>query len=328
MAMKRSLVPSAKIRILVTGSRGKSSLVRLLLAGLWSQGINAKGRITGVIPRELSINKEREILRHAPGHVEEMRWWLKGLAPHTEAVVMENSAIHPQLQLLAGHWLCPTLTVWNNAREDHQEVWGYGENNAAMALLRGIPDEGALLLGSELSENTRVLWGLERRNGSVTFSKGTPGNYRNANASLAMEALDMLGLLNDSSSEAVRECPPDVADFRVFNIAGTDLACAFSANDLRSAQELLALLRWDVRKSALLYVDRKDRGARKRSFAPLINLPWRERCIVPANQSVDVLLKWAREHKRVFGCGNVVGAPLMLVQRLLGSGVSWTIPNM
>ncbi|MFA7621915.1 MAG: hypothetical protein WCY56_08760, partial [Aminobacteriaceae bacterium] len=44
---------SAPIRVLVTGSRGKSSVVRLLSAALASFGLEVRGRITGVVPREL-----------------------------------------------------------------------------------------------------------------------------------------------------------------------------------------------------------------------------------------------------------------------------------
>ena len=42
---------SIPIRVLVTGSRGKSSLVRLLHAGLASLGVRSWGRVTGVLPK-------------------------------------------------------------------------------------------------------------------------------------------------------------------------------------------------------------------------------------------------------------------------------------
>ena len=60
-------------RILVTGSRGKSSLVRLLCAGLEACGVSPWGRITGVLPRQIGPGGERLIERTAPAHVEEMR---------------------------------------------------------------------------------------------------------------------------------------------------------------------------------------------------------------------------------------------------------------
>ncbi|HPI98954.1 MAG TPA: hypothetical protein PLV56_09425, partial [Synergistales bacterium] len=64
------------LKILVTGSRGKSSLVRLIHSALLANGIKAYGRITGVIPRELTPCGEVQILRTNGGHVEEMKWWL------------------------------------------------------------------------------------------------------------------------------------------------------------------------------------------------------------------------------------------------------------
>ncbi len=45
--------PGSQRRILVTGSRGKSSVVRLLYAAMQAAGLQTYARITGVVPREL-----------------------------------------------------------------------------------------------------------------------------------------------------------------------------------------------------------------------------------------------------------------------------------
>ncbi|MCG8565277.1 MAG: hypothetical protein MI747_09370, partial [Desulfobacterales bacterium] len=100
---------TATAKILVTGSRGKSSVVRLIHAALVACGVKAHGRITGVVPRQLGPEGSRIIVRTAGAHVGEMKWWLKQLPRDTEAVVLENSAIAPDLQPLAGRWLKPDL---------------------------------------------------------------------------------------------------------------------------------------------------------------------------------------------------------------------------
>ena len=121
----------APLRVLVTGSRGKSSVVRLLHAGLNATGIPTWSRITGTDPRQLEPDGERSIERAAGAHVEEMRWWLGKLPADTQAVVLENSAIAPELQHLAGAWLQPQITVLTNTLPDHQEAWGATATDAA-----------------------------------------------------------------------------------------------------------------------------------------------------------------------------------------------------
>ena len=58
-------------KILVTGSRGKSSIVRLLHAAFAAAGNETWARITGVVPRELGPDGERTLERAAGGHVDE-----------------------------------------------------------------------------------------------------------------------------------------------------------------------------------------------------------------------------------------------------------------
>ena len=324
----------AKYRILVTGSRGKSSLVRLIFAGLAAAGLNACGRITGVLPRELTPAGERSIVRNAPGHVEEMRWWLRQLSDEVEAVVMENSAVQPELQRLAAEWLCPTLTVWTNARPDHEEAWGPDERSAIGALAGGVPDDGTLLLGPELC-GSRQLQGLLKGRGGATVAVETQsGDYLAANLALAARALDLLGFADENTLEAMKELKPDVADFRVFTLCDTPATClapAFSANDLRSTETLFRATGWREEETSVLYCDRADRPARRRAFRPFLERNWREvRTLHGDEPSADVERWIAGDRagaRKVFGCGNVKGTPLTLLQKLEEEGTPWTLPS-
>ena len=91
----------AKYRVLVTGTRGKSSLVRLMTAGFRSAGMACFSRITGVIPTELSPHGVRRIIRSREGHIKELQWWLSTVPPVADAIVAENSAVSEEFQPLA-----------------------------------------------------------------------------------------------------------------------------------------------------------------------------------------------------------------------------------
>lgn len=281
--------------------------MRLITAGLSEIGLNVRGRITGVLPRELTPTGERVITRHAPGHVEEMRWWLRGVPADVDAIVMENSAVSPDLQHLAALWLNPTLVVWTNSRPDHQDAWGDGEQAAMRALSRGIPFGCPLVSGDALNSQS---------------------GYRASNIALAEAALETMGFLCDKARAAMRALGPDIADFRVFDLGdGAMLATAFSANDLESTTNLFSLLGWDSSETCVLYSDRRDRPARLRSFASFLSRPWREVRVLRGREKEDEVTEWTRG-KRVFGCGNVAGLPLRIIVKLIGGGRRWTMPGL
>lgn len=320
-------VKDAKYRILVTGSRGKSSLVRLLFSAIAAQGLNVRARITGVLPRELTAAGERLIVRNAPGHVEEMRWWLRQIPAGTEAVVMENSAVHPGLQPLAARWLRPTLVIWTNARSDHQEVWGAGRAAAEEALLSGIPQGIPLIAGAEITGSPRLKKLLAERRTQVIASDTEENNFRRANLLLARRALEFIGLSGEEPRRAMELLPPDIGDFRVFSLGGgACLASAFSANDACSTEHIFSLLGWNENETSVLFSDRGDRPLRRASFGPFLNRGWRETKILTGGAKTDALYEWLRG-KKVFGCGNIAGVPLGLLQRLIEERCEWTIPG-
>jgi hypothetical protein len=278
-----------------------------------------------VFPRELHPGGQRKILRSSLGHVEEMRWWLRGIPRETEAVVMENSAVRPDLQGLAARWLGPVLTVWTNAREDHRDAWGPGPDAAFSALQLGVPGEGTLLLGAELGAG-RLKKTFEGRKGPV-FALGRDGrNYRESNLLLAEKALDLLGFSSEKARAAMGGLPPDVADFRIFRFQdGTRLAAAFSANDLWSTEHLFSLLGWSEEETSVLFADRRDRRARRDDFAPFLARRWREVQVSDAGRDPGGVIGWM-SGKQVFGCGNVAGFPLKILSALEKEGCEWTIP--
>ena len=337
---KQQPPPRAKYRILVTGSRGKSSLVRLIFAGLAAAGLDTRGRITGVLPRELAAGGERRIVRSAPGHVEEMRWWLRQIPQDTQAVVMENSAVQPELQGLAAEWLQPTLTVWTNARPDHEDAWGPGEHAATLALARGIPQDGTLLIGEEPASSPHLQKILaERRDETVLMEKRGEG-YLAANLALAARALGLLGVRGEASLAAMENLQPDVADFRIFSIdegpknTRVFLASAFSANDLESTALLFASTGWREADTSVLYCGRPDRPVRLKSFRPFLQRGWREVRTLRGDEPLPQVEGWISGDgsntgnvRKIFGCGNVRGAPLELLLKLERNGTAWTLPR-
>lgn len=330
-------VQSIPIRILVTGSRGKSSVVRLLSAALASSGLNVRGRITGVVPRELSQGEhvstplqETLLLRSGPPSVEEMRWWLSTLPRGTDAVVMENSAVAPELQPLAFRWLQPCCTVLTNVRPDHEEVWGRGEENAAYALCSGIGDVGEtvhtehpVVLLRSVAEKACVHRVLSaRRCRLLPCEEGK--SFKETHIILVEEACRLFGFDALHIRSAAAALSPDLADFAVFREGEGMLAAAFSANDPESTEQLFCSTGWSREETTILFNARTDRVRRLGTFLPwLRSFPWKSVRItggrplfipspavyLPLADAAS-LAEYIRSAGKVFGCGNVAGTPL------------------
>ena len=321
-------------RILVTGSRGKSSIVRLLYAGMQAADMQAYARLTGVIPRELGPDGERTISRAAGAHVEEMRWWLKRLPSSAQAVVLENSAITADFQILAGRWLRPDVTVLANTLPDHQEIWGPTSAAAAEVLTAGVPTHGQVVLPAGLRSDDHLLELLGRRHCQLVFAESATEieeDYRAVNMGLAFTTLKHLGLAGDSVLAAMRHTPPDRYDFHVANLAGAEVALAFAANDIASTRVLFNSLNWSPDETRLIYNHRADRPGRLKSFKDWLSRSrWREVIIIgdkPRKEfarkkfsgarylsikNEQALLRLFQPGDRIFGCGNIAGLPLSL----------------
>lgn len=316
------------VKVLVTGSRGKSTVVRMIHRAMVGCGLKAYGRVTGVIPRTLSPSGELPIIRYSGAHVEEMRWWLASLPSDVQGIVMENSAVSPDLQPLAGRWLHPSVTVLTNVRPDHQDMWGEGEESAAMALCVGIPDGGTVVVGEEVMSCSLAVDLLEEKKCDVQVAKTPKGelSYRSSNELIALAVCQMLGMDRDLSLRAIEDTEPDLADFTVLQFDGGSLAFAFSANDLITTEELFGSLRWSREDVTVLFNHRRDRPERYRVFRPWLDQGgWKDRFIIGdrpffTGKSRYINLKGPQDLKKlveskglVFGCGNVVyGAPLEL----------------
>ncbi|MBT5268775.1 MAG: poly-gamma-glutamate synthase PgsB, partial [Candidatus Marinimicrobia bacterium] len=88
------------IRIHINGTRGKSSVTRLICAGLREAGFSVLGKTTGSDPRILDLEgKDRKIHRlQKPSIGEQVRFLRYFGQFRPQAVVLECMAVQPQYQ--------------------------------------------------------------------------------------------------------------------------------------------------------------------------------------------------------------------------------------
>jgi len=125
------------IRIHVNGARGKSSVVRLIAAGLRESGLKTFAKTTGTTPRIINENGEDvELHRLRSASIGEQIKLIRYFGKQKpDAVVMECMAVNPQYQWISEHRIIrSTLSVITNIRKDHIDEMGVTNEDIAYSL--------------------------------------------------------------------------------------------------------------------------------------------------------------------------------------------------
>jgi len=130
-------VAKIPIRIHVNGSRGKSSVTRLISAGLRAGGLKVLAKTTGTAPRVIGFDGiDRSVHRLRSASISEQIKVLDSFSKQKpDAVVLECMAVQPEYQ-----WICEqqmvraTLGVITNVRSDHLSEMGPSLKNVAMSM--------------------------------------------------------------------------------------------------------------------------------------------------------------------------------------------------
>lgn len=155
------------VRIHVNGTRGKSSVVRLIAAGLRAGGLRTCAKTTGTLARMiLPDGREVPIYRPAGANViEQKRIVATAAYAGAEVLVIECMALQPELQSLCEVKLVrATHAVITNARPDHLDVMGPTDRDVALALA-GMTPRGGKLFTAE-TDNIEVLATAAKDRGS------------------------------------------------------------------------------------------------------------------------------------------------------------------
>ncbi len=148
----RKALDTLRIRIHVNGARGKSSVTRLIAAGLREAGIRTVAKTTGTLPRLiLPDGSERPIERVSrPNVIEQVGIVRKARRERAEALVIECMALQPHLQTLCElKFVRATHGVITNVRADHLDVMGPTVTDVAKALANTTPVRGKLFTAEQ-----------------------------------------------------------------------------------------------------------------------------------------------------------------------------------
>ena len=129
------------IRIMVNGTRGKTSVTRLIAAILREAGIRTWAKTTGTQAAWiLPDGSEMEYRKNRPVNIrEQIPFIRRACSDKAGAVVVECMALHPESQrMMAEEFVRPTIEVFTNARVDHVSEIGATEQETVDTLALSI----------------------------------------------------------------------------------------------------------------------------------------------------------------------------------------------
>ena len=280
------------VRIHVNGTRGKSSVSRLIAAGLRASGLTTCCKTTGTLPRMiLPDGKEFPVFRPARANViEQVRIVRTALDAGVEALVLECMALQPRLQWLSENKLVQaTHGVITNARADHLDVMGPDEDSVAWALGGMVPIAGKLFTAEqrhldifrrvcEDRETELIAVGQEEID-TVTQAdlEGFPYMEHAENVALALRVCADLGFEKKTALQGMWEASPDPGAMTAheMDFFGRSVAFVngFAANDPESTERIwkMALEKYAfMEKKIALFNCRVDRPDRSRQLGEVV----------------------------------------------------------
>jgi len=285
-AVLQARVRRIPIRIHVNGTRGKSSVTRLIAAGLRAGGHRVVAKTTGTLPRLiLEDGGEVPLARRGRATIrEQMRVLSLAAKRKADAVVLECMAIHPELQWVSEHRMVrSTIGVITNVREDHQEVLGFDHGRAARALAATIPVRGLLVMGEAVDEP--LFRETARRRGTrvevvdrCADAWTSPDRLEPAeNVEVALRVCEAVGVSRERALAGMKAAIPDAGALRVLpsrlGMARITFINAFSLNDvdsLRVVWRSLAERGLATDPLVVLLNGREDRPLRSRRFGGVV----------------------------------------------------------
>lgn len=272
-----------KYLIHVNGIRGKSTVSRLIDAGVRAGGYKVFTKITGTSPRIIdTFNVEREINRKGKANIKEqiktINWAYREGA---EVLITECMAVKPEYQYICENKILHAdINIITNVREDHLDEMGKSLDKIASSLANTIPTNCAIFTSDEkyfdffkreaIKKNSKVF--INREEKEEYWEIDFPSNV-----ALALEVCKYIRIDEKKALEGMKNYHRDPGVLKVLLYKNREnkiyFINAMAANDPNSTEIIIDRLSkkdyWN-NKRYLLVNNRGDRVSRWEQYISFV----------------------------------------------------------
>jgi len=309
------------LRIAVTGTRGKSTVVRLLASVLRESGRRVLAKTTGSQAALILPDGTERIIRRRgrPSILEQKKCVYQAARAGADCLVTELMSIHRENHIVESRGLIrPHIVAVTNARVDHCDAMGHSEDEVASVLAESfVPTSRVFVPVGELRAAFET--GARQRGASLHLVE--EGAHEQPDAAVVHFSRDLdlvvgicrhLGVDSETVARGLARATLDVGRLRLWRYPREAPANAvfvvngFAANDPRSTREALdkalALLPSTRGKVAGLLSLRSDRGDRSLQWVTALRgeaRTWFDSLFIVGGHAVAA--------RRALGWGQVIG---------------------
>ncbi len=274
----------------VNGTRGKSSVTRLIAAGLRAGNYRVIAKTTGSAPRIIyPSGREKPIVRLFGANIREQLKIMKFAARNNvDFLVLECMAVTPEYQWTTEHKMVEsTIGVITNSRPDHLDVMGPGIRNVTLSMCNTIPKHGIVFtseqkltpLMKKVADHQKAEFHLVKNDHiSDEEMRGFKWIEHRENVALALEVCEKCGVKKADALPGMYNSIPDIGASEIFlnKVNGKELyfAHSFAANDPESTFVLIEYIHKihsEISCVAIVLNTRADRMFRSRQLAEMLS---------------------------------------------------------
>ncbi len=318
----------------VNGTRGKSTVTRLIGTMLRNNGFQVFTKVTGA--RAVYIDpsgNEKEIKRIGnPNIKEQLKMMRLAKKMQAKVLVIECMAVNPFLQnITQNKMLDANMTVITNARLDHEDVMGNKSEDIIKALGNTIPKDGKLFIPKELKRHYQKSC-LEKNTEMIVFESYAAEEidpYKE-NVGAALAVLKHLGVNKDKALKNMENYPKDIGVVSIYQTTTHLFINGFSINDVYSIGKTLAEHKrkfFISEKPVIVINNRLDRPFRSKQHCQFLKEYKPQKIIVAGShytyfkrklKGIEVTkykgVEELKNYSFVFGMGNIKGEGLKIIK--------------
>jgi len=306
---------SIPIRIHVNGTRGKSSVTRLIAAGLRESGLTTLAKTTGTAPRVIDKHgKDRIIHRlRLPSIGEQIKLIDFFSSEDPDAVVIECMALQPHYQWISEHQMIKSnIGVITNVRPDHIEEMGSSLSDIAHSLCNTVPLNSVLISGEK--KQSEIIKGACKSNNSEyirseesSVDRDVMKNFKYiehpSNVAVALDVCEQVGVSRDIALKGMQLVEPDIGALvsKIIQFEGCRIRLinAMAANDPISTLQIWALVKslyTEGRNICVFFNSRSDRPLRSKQMIEITFNKIKPNYLIVRGDNIDKEINQFRAH--------------------------------